>query len=241
MTPDRMVLSIVGDVNTQAVLEKLKILLSARTPRASRAQPAAPRADMPPQSPRSVFYRRNRNQTHLVLGFMGTTLSGKDRHPLEVLMATLAGQSGRLFVQLRDRQSLAYAVSGFSLEGIEPGYVALYLAVDPSKSEQAVQSLMAEVNRLSLEPMSLDELTRVQNFLIGNQAVSQQRAAARAATMALNELYGLGHLAHLEYPRQISAVTRADVMRVARKYLVPQNHCLAVVGPQPLSPATGTL
>ena len=49
-----------------------------------------------------------------------TTVSDPDRFPLEVLATILSGQGGRLFVELRDKRGLAYRVSAFSVEGVDP-------------------------------------------------------------------------------------------------------------------------
>ena len=163
---------------------------------------------------------------------MGTTLSSGDRYALEVLMAVLAGQGGRLFVELRDRMSLAYAVSGFSLEGIEPGYVAIYLGVDPNRVEEAVQAVCDQLQKVVKKPIQKAELDRAKQFLVGIQAISLQRTSARATALAFNELYGLGHLAHREYPEHILKVDAEDVARVAKKYFKIEAYTLAVVRPK---------
>jgi zinc protease len=162
---------------------------------------------------------------------MGATIQSPDRFALEVLMTLLTGQSGRLFLELRDRRSLAYDVSGLSFEGIEPGSLAFYLAVDPSRLSEAHAALLTELDRIVREPPEAEELERARRFLIGNQAISLQRNGARAAVLALNTLYGLGAKEHVEYPERIKAVSRDDVLRVARKYLLLRSPTLVVIGP----------
>ncbi len=235
--PARLVISVVGDVDAKAVLQQLRALFG----NLERSRPAAERptlkADPRPDHKRIAIKHRSRAQAHLVLGFMGTTLSSRDRFALEVLMAVLAGQGGRLFVELRDRRSLAYSVTGFSLEGMEPGYVAVYLGTDPGRVREAVDAVLAQLERIRSEQVPPAELERAQRYLVGTHAISLQRGSARAASLAFNELYGLGHLAHLAYADQIEAVTRADVLRVARKYLDLEAYVLTVVGPQDQLPA----
>jgi zinc protease len=230
-TPDRMVLSVVGDIDEQQVLKRIKKLFTVKKPRSKIKVPTI-RLDPPPKKVRRAIRHRSRAQAHLVLGFMGTTLTSKDRHALEVLMAVLAGQGGRLFVELRDRLSLAYAVSGFSLEGIEPGYVAVYLGVDPNRVEEAVEAVRNQLNEIVATPVKKAELERAKQYLIGIQAISLQRTSARATALAFNELYGLGHLAHREYPERILKIKADDVARVAKKYLKLKAYILAVVRPK---------
>jgi zinc protease len=243
-TPERMVLSVVGDVDTERVVEQVKALLAGRAPSGEApAKPSLP-LDPPPERPRLASKHRARAQAHLVLGFPGARLADRDRHALEVLTALLTGQGGRLFVELRDRRSLAYSLSGFSLEGIEPGYLAFYLGVDPARAAEARDALLQALEPLRRGPVPAEELERARRYLVGTQAISLQRTSARAAAMAFSELYGLGHLAHTEYAERIQKVTAEDVLRVARKYLRLEAYTLAVVGPQdqlpelaPASPA----
>jgi len=231
-TPERMVLAVVGDVDAARVVEQVKALFGARATQAKAlAGPTLP-LDPPAESVRVVTRHRARAQAHLVLGFLGARLTGGDRHALEVLMAVLTGQGGRLFVELRDKRSLAYSLSGFSLEGIEPGYLAFYLGVDPKRAGEARDALLQQLAGLQAGPIPAAELERAKRYLVGTQAISLQRTSARAAAMAFSELYGLGHLAHTKYAEEIEAVTAADVSRVAREYLKLGAYTLAVVGPQ---------
>ncbi len=231
-TPENMVLSIVGDVDT----EQVKKLVSQHCRSASKRTRSAPpkiSLEARPQTIRRAEIHRPKAQAHLVLGFMGTTFSSRDRHGLEVLLAVLTGQGGRIFFELRDRRSLAYAVSGFSLEGIEPGYIAFYLATDPARVDEAISALTQELVRLRKQPVSAKELQRAKRYLIGSQAIGLQRKSARATAQIFDELYGIGHLAHRKYPEHIQAVTREEIQRLARRYLDPKHYTLALVRPPP--------
>lgn len=240
-TPDRMVLAVVGDVDGAQVVERIRALFGhGRRPKDRPKPPRVP-LDRPPSEPRITFKHRDRAQAHVVLGFMGTRLVSADRHAIEVLLAALAGQGGRLFVDLRDRRSLAYAITGFSLEGIEPGFLAFYLGTDPGRVDEALAALREQLAAVRRGPLSAAELERAQRHLIGTHAISLQRTSARAAALAFNELYGLGHLAHTRYAEHIQAVTRRDVQRVARKYLEPGAATLSLVGPEQQLPAPAEL
>jgi zinc protease len=230
-TPDRMVLSVVGDVDRKQLLARIKKLFTVKKAQRKTKAPTIP-LEPRPKEIRLATRHRSREQAHLVLGFMGTTLTSKDRYALEVLMAVLAGQGGRLFAELRDRMSLAYAVSGFSLEGIEPGYMAIYLGVDPNRVEEAVQAVCDQLQKVVIKPIQKAELDRAKQFLVGIQAISLQKTSARATALAFNELYGLGHLAHREYPEQILKIKAGDVSRVAKKYFKLGTYTLAVIRPK---------
>ena len=138
---------------------------------------------------------------------------------LEVLTQVLAGQGGRLFLELRDKQSLAYVVTAFSNEGVDPGSFGVYIASDPSKLDQARSGLDAELRRILDEPVTPPEIERAKAYLIGSQAVSLQRFGSQASMLSLEELYGLGATHHLEYESRIEAVTAEDLSRVAKRII----------------------
>lgn len=234
MRPENMVLAVVGNVDREQLVEQVKALFTSRAGggKVKRIKPPTVPLEPRQKEPRLVVKHRSRQQAHIVLGYQGSRLRSEDRYPLEVLMAVLAGQGGRLFVELRDKRSLAYSVTGFSLEGIEPGFVAVYLGVDPARVAEAIPAVLAELARVRDSKVGKAELARAQRYLVGTHAISLQKTAARAATLAFNELYGLGARAHQRYAETIMAVSPEDMQRVARRYFHPDNYTLSVVGPQ---------
>jgi zinc protease len=148
-----------------------------------------------------------------------------------VIAQLLGGQGGRLFLELRDRRGLAYSVNAVSIEGVAPGYFAVYIATAPEKLESARRGLLAELEGLLASPPSEAELERARRNLTGNFAIDQQRNAAHAAQISLNALYGLGADAGYVYATQVAAVTRDDVARVARRILDLDAYTEAVVHP----------
>jgi len=187
---------------------------------------------------REKTVRIPRAKAHLVIGFRGTTLKDDDRYALEVLNNVLAGQGGRLFSELRDKESLAYTVTSFVRPGTDPGMVAFYMACDPSKVDQAVTGLFREIKRIRESKVTEDELARSKNNLIGRRRIALQSPWARAEDAALNDLYGLGYDFDPEYTKRISSVTADQVLAVARKYLDEHRYAFARILPEKASAAS---
>ncbi len=167
-----------------------------------------------------------RAKAHLAIGFKATTFSDPDRFALEVLNHVL-GQEGRLFSQLRDKESLAFDVTSFFRPGMEPGVFGLYMACDGPKVDRAYEGLIREVELIKKGKVSDAELNRAVNNLIGNHLTSLQSSWARAEEIALYTLYGLGYDFDPVYIQKIREVKAEDVLRVARKYL-DLEHCAIV-------------
>lgn len=212
---DRAAVAIVGDVDP----EKVGRWISERL---GGMPSGGPELALPAVPSRGIGVResaqiKDRAQAHLVVGFRGVTLDDPDRHALELISQLLAGQGGRLFLELRDRQSLAYTVSASNVEGLAPGYVSIYIATAPDKMDRARAGIFEEIDRLVTAPPAPEELARAIRYGSGSFAIDSQRSHARAAHIALDSIYGLGPDHTDAYPTRIAAVTEEDVHRVAKR------------------------
>jgi zinc protease len=226
---ENLVLAVAGDVDPEAIAGALSSRLAGIEPGPFEAP--SPPLDPPVREIRARELRKDRAQAHLVIGFRGLTVQDEDREALEVIAQILGGQGGRLFLELRDRRSLAYSVSALNVEGVAPGFFAVYIATAPNKFEEARGGLLEELKRLLGSPPTQEELQRAQHYLVGNFAIDQQRSAARAMHVALDARYGLGPEAYRDYPERIRAVRAADVLRVAQRLIDLDAYTLATIRP----------
>jgi zinc protease len=232
--PGRAIYAVVGDIDPERVLERLVSRLGPK--RKLARPPPSPRPDAALSGPVLREEVLEKRQAHVVIGFRGATVRSKDRYALEVLSTILSGQGGRLFVELRDRRSLAYSVASFSVEGLEPGYFAVYIGTSPEKIEEAVSGIFGELAKIRDSLVSSAELGRAKRYLIGSHAISLQRMTARAASLAFDECYGLGIEESDRYAERISAVTRETLRDVAARYIDFHRYALSLVRPANATP-----
>jgi zinc protease len=226
-----LTLVIVGDVDIDDAVARVTKRFSGRSRAAAAPRLAAPKFDGRSASEREVYAFLDRAQAHLVVGFPGATVDAPDRFALEVLVAVLGGQSGRLFSELRDKQGLVYRVSAHSVEGVDPGFVAIYLSCAPDKLEAALAGVQQELSHVRDSGITADELDRAKSYLIGSHQIAMQRRSAVANAMAYHEAYGLGWTTWSGYDDAIRAVTAADVAAAARTYLRDDRAVTATVRP----------
>jgi zinc protease len=228
-----LTLAIVGDVDVDDAIARA----TRRFGGGSKAKPAVPAIKAPAfDSAKEVYSYLDRAQAHLVIGFPGATVNASDRFALEVLVAVLGGQSGRLFTELRDKQGLVYRVSAHSVEGVDPGFVAVYLACAPDKLDAAVAGVNGELARIRDAAPSAEELERAKSYLIGSHQIAMQRRAAIANAIAYHEAYGLGWQSWAAYDDAIRAVSAADVLAAAHTYLRVDRAITATVRPPAATP-----
>jgi zinc protease len=237
LTPSRLVVSAVGDLDAGWMLDRLEAALGdLPSPRPLPRPLPAP----PPSRIKRVTRYLDRQQTHFVLGVRGGRVTDSDRAVLKVLEAVLSRQGGRLFLELRDRQGLAYSVSAFASEGLDPGVFGVYFACDPSVVDRAVAGVLIELKQLRDALITPTELEQARKYLLGSYEISLQTNTAQGDELAFNELYGLGIDGGDRYREDLAKVSPAAVQAAARGYFNLNAYTLAVVGPraQATKPAT---
>jgi zinc protease len=229
--PENMVISVVGNVDENRVLSMLENYFGEM--RKGRFSPPQVQPESPPSQIRKAeVEQKDKAQTHIILGFLAPTLKDPDQYPFEVLNAILSGQGGRLFLELRDKRSLAYTVMSFFTPGLEPGFFGVYIGCAPEKQEEAIQGIKEQLALVLENGVTDEELKRAQNYLVGNFEIGLQQNSAQAAKIAFDELYGLGWDEYKRYPEEIYSVTKDDIQRVARKYIDLDKYTLAIVKPE---------
>ncbi|MCX7958561.1 MAG: insulinase family protein, partial [Deltaproteobacteria bacterium] len=230
VVPKNVVLAVVGDVEPPAIEQLIEEYMQEIPDTAFTPLKIEPERK-PSELKKQILYKE-KEQAHIVIGFLGTTLYEKDRYVLELLSVILGGQSGRFFVDLRDKKSLAYTVSAFNVEGIENGYFAIYLSCAHHKVKISEEAIFEEISRLRENGVSDGELSKAKNYLLGIHAVEMQEYSLRAHLYSLDELYGLGYDFHNKYAELIKSVTLYDVRDVINKYFTPENAVVAVIRSQ---------
>lgn len=225
--PDQLVIAVVGDITVRQAMDLAEKHFGgfSRKPGPELKLPVEPER----VEPTRVRMVRDKEQAHLVIGFRGTSLHNRDRFAVEVLNAVMSGQGGRLFLELRDRRHLAYSVSSFNQEGVEPGALGIYIGTSHANVDAAREGIWSEIERLRETPIGDDELASAKRYLIGSTQIDMAHLSSLALTMALDELLGVGYRDHFRLENRIERVTAQDVRRAARKYLRRESHVEALM------------
>lgn len=179
----------------------------------------------------SVYKPLEREQTHIIIGYKGLTLSDPKRYVLQVIQSILAGQGGRLFLELRDKASLAYSVSPMRMEGVDTGYFGAYIGCSPEKGEKSIAMLREEFKKLTQDKVGEVELDRAKRYLIGRHDIDLQRNSAISSSILFNEIYGIESAEVFAYADRLKNVTSEDVRALATE-IFSRKHVLSAVGPR---------
>jgi predicted Zn-dependent peptidase len=231
--PERLVLAAAGAIEHDAIVRAADGWWDGVSPR-----PLAERVPIGLDAPRpaepgalTVRYRRL-GQGNLCLGVPGVARDDPDRWALDLLGAVLGdGMSSRLFLELRERRSLAYDVSTFSTMYSDSGTFGVHAGFDPDHAERVVGTILDELDRITREPVSSSELERARAYTRGRLQLRMEDSGAVASWLGAGESLLPRILTVEEVLQRFEAVTAEDLLEVARRHVRPDLARLAVLGP----------
>jgi len=172
-----------------------------------------------------------KEQTLVLFGFSGITIYDKDRHVFEVLSSILSGDAGRLFKTIRQEYGQAYTTGAYPMFGLDPGYFVIYAAIAQENAQDVKAQILNQLSLLLQEPVKDEEIDMAKKQLVSLKKMGLQTNSQLAFQCCLDELYGLGYDNYTNYSEKISAVTKGDIMRVAKKYLSPDKYAYISISP----------
>jgi predicted Zn-dependent peptidase len=233
--PDRVVVAAAGAIDHDTVIRHTSRWWEADPPHpVPLDERALAGARMPaPVDPGAIAIRHRRlGQGNLCLGMPGVSRDDPDRWALEMLGAVLGdGMSSRLFLELRERRSLAYDVSTFSATYSDAGTFGVHAGFDPDQAEQVVAAILDELERICSEPVGPVELDRARAYTRGRLQLRMEDSAAVASWLGAGESLLPRILTVDEVLEQFDALTADDLLRVAQRLIRPQLARLSALGP----------
>ena len=176
--------------------------------------------------------RRRSDQTHMCLGVPGMSLSHPHRYSFNLMNTILGdGMSSRLFQSLREDRGLAYDVHSSTSNFRDTGSLVVYCGVEPSKTNDAVQTIVQEFRGMHETPTE-QELHKAREYTKGRLLLRMEDTRAVASWLGAQELLQDSVRTPEEVVGFLDAVQPEDISRVANDFLRDEKMRLAVVGPR---------
>ena len=227
-TPRNAVMSVAGNITHEEVVDLLSEALRDWTP----DEPANwyPVQDGQ-ESPRVKVEQKKTDQAHLCVALPSLPLTHPDRYALGLMNVILGeGMSSRLFLELREKESLAYDVhSSLSLYR-DCGSLTVYCGVEPRKSERAIRAILEQLNGLQ-DNIPEGELDKARELSKGRMLLRMEDSRAVCMWMGAQETLTGGVRTVDEVVEVLDAVSTNDIERVATDLMREERLNLAVVGP----------
>jgi predicted Zn-dependent peptidase len=230
-TPQRMVLTVAGNVSHSTVLAAVRRSFGHRL--AGCADPVSPRRGRAEVSDRRALALcpDSSEQAHLLIGLQALDRYDERRYPLGVLNAALGGgMSSRLFQQVREERGLAYSVYSAVDLYADAGSLSVYAGCSPGRLGEVAVVIGDVLAELARDGLSDRELARAKGQLRGGLVLGLEDAPSWMSRIGTAELDRGEHHSVEHELRRIDAVTAEQVGALARE-LFSRPLTAAVVGP----------
>lgn len=182
---------------------------------------------------RVEFFKRPIEQSHFVLGFKSVDLADDRAHAFTVLATVLGGgMSSRLWQKVREELGATYYLKASQESSLDHGFLYIQSGVDSPRLKLVIETILAEIKKIKTELISIEELNRVKDYLIGNLFLGLETPSAQTYFYGEQVLVGKEILSPQQLAEKIRAVTAEELKILANEIFKPERLNLAIVGPE---------
>ena len=226
-----ILVSVSGDVDHDEVLARVAAIYKTR-------QPMKPSAFVPAKNaqskPRTHYYEKATEQTHLVIGLHALPRTHPDRYKLGLLHVMLgANMSSRLFEEVREKRGLAYEIKSGISGYRDAGAFTVSAGVETKKTVRAVAVIMRELAKVRKSFVNPGELRRAKDYFMSQVSLGVEDTLDHLLWAGEKALCSGELPDKAEIRREIETTTMEDIQRVAQGIFRTGNLNLSLIGPVP--------
>jgi predicted Zn-dependent peptidase len=221
----------VGDIDIAALTQRAEQAFGAWTGKT----PEEPGIGLP-TPPNSltvrVVDRPGSAQSDILVGVFGPTRKQADFPTLAALQQILGGGvAGRLFLDVREKRSLAYSTYANTQESSEgPSVITLSAGTQTAKTAEAVRALLENLERMAKEPVSALELENAKSYLVRGMPARWETVESLAAQLAFLRSQSLPDRHFDELRDAVEKLTVQGLRDTAAQYYRKESAVIVVAG-----------
>ena len=229
--PNNAVIIVVGDVNQQEIMEKIRTAFGSIT-----AGPPVPELvveEDEQKGERRIYVKKEAELPYVLSVYKVPKITHEDGFGLDVLGSILSdGKSSRLYRSLvYEKQMAISAWAGY--EGLYKDPFLFFMgatAGQGKKIEDVEKAMLDEIEKIKKEFPSDQEVQRAKNQVEASFIMQQDSIYMQAKTIGSFEMT-VGWRFIDKYLEGIRRVTPEDVSRVAKKYLIDERKTTGILIP----------
>ena len=170
-------------------------------------------------------------QSHIVLGFQGLAKNNPDYYAATLLSTIMGGgMSSRLFQQVREKHGLVYSVYSSHAGYADEGQFEIYAGTGPDKLQKLIPVLCDEVQKITQDQVSEDELNRAKSQLRAGILMGRESMLSRANRQAKHMISFGKDFDLSQLLTKIDVVQVEDIQKMAQQIFATKP-TLAALGP----------
>ena len=172
-----------------------------------------------PKAPSTIAIPLKREQTHVFIGKMAPQTKDKNNTYLKMLTSHLSGQSSELFVEVRDKQGLCYAVQPVHFSALEGGYWGIYIGTGNDKVKRAINAIENTLKEIAAGKISKNEFATIKQMIAGQEMMALQTIEDYAQFYSIPVLQQLGIDFSFTQNQLIQSANYKDFQAYIKKFL----------------------
>jgi zinc protease len=231
--PSNTMLALVGDFKVAEVKRLLNNTLGKWNTTAKPVKLEYPTPKLPDRLVTLNPTLPGKTQSITILGNQAIDRQDPRFYAALVLNQILGGDtlSSRLGTEIRDRLGLTYGITSSFAAGKRQGTFIISMQTAPEDAQTATQSTIALLKDLQTKGVASAEVDNAKRTIASKYAVNLASPDAIAGTTLSNAVYGLNPKEISEFPQKITAVTLAQVNKVAKELIQTDRSIVITVGP----------
>ncbi len=229
--PQSIILGIVGDFDSAQMIEKVQSAFGDWQVDTSLPALEAPAATQEVDRGIFVVDRSKATQSNVLMGHIGGLFSSPDYPALSVLNGVLNGFGGRLFNEVRSRQGLAYSVYGAWSPNYD--YDGLFIAGGQTQTNNTVpfiRAIVSEIKKLRNSLVTEKELANAKESILNSFVFNFENPNQTLSRLIRYEYFDYPEDFIFKYQDKVQNTNEEDILKVAQKYLQPNQIVTLVVG-----------
>jgi zinc protease len=230
--PNNATMVVVGDVSPEEIFK----LCEQYVEPIPTHDPPPPVTTVEPQQmgERRLVVHKPAQLPLLMLGYHVAQTNSADFYALNVLRTILfQGESSRMYQRLVDKDQIALDVSSQTEPAFDP--TMLEVAAQPKQGinpQQCEKAIYEEIDRAANTPVSDKELEKAKNIRLVEFYRQMRTINGRANTIGTYEVFFGDYNKLFEAAKNYSAVSKEDILRVAKTYFGANNRTVATLLPE---------
>jgi predicted Zn-dependent peptidase len=225
--PDRIVISVAGNVEHAAILDLVGPAFESIKPGDGIAERITPQG----QSVVDLNYKAL-EQAHICLGTQGLPITDPRRYAFSLLNTILGGNmSSQLFQEIREKRGLAYTVYSFITSHVDTGMFGIYFAVDPKRALETIELVLKETHKLKSKCVDASVLKGAIEYTKGSLLLASESIDNQMVRSAQNEIHFNHDITLQEVIGHVESVTVEEILDLANNLFDKNQMVLTMLGP----------
>lgn len=228
--PSNMVTVIVGDVNANNVIEKVKSDFNAEYKKPIKN--TYPQEKILTSQAKTIAYS-DVQSGYILIGFRGTKIDDKDSYALDVLSTILGdGRSSVFYRNIKENKQLANTISAVNTGFKDDGIFYVSANFSPEKCTKLQEAIFEEIKNIQKNGVTPEQLRLAKNIIERNTYYERESISNIASEIGYTFVTTDDIKYYQTYLDNIKKVTADDVKRIANKYLGVEKSAVSILLPE---------